>query len=145
MQRQADDHLGREADREDVHLRHDAGDDAERGVDDDQGDDDRRADHEGRDEDARERDLRALHHRADGRRLEQRHRLVGAGQALDDPGVAPDRDEDRDAERASTSAAITADCVPVTGSTMRAEGEADQRVQQRARRLQGRRTSRARA
>src|SRR3954454_5290723 len=71
-QREADQHLGREADREDVHLRHDLGDDAERRVDDRDRDEDRRGDHDAGHEDARERPLGAVRERADGRGLEQR-------------------------------------------------------------------------
>src|SRR6478735_4920847 len=128
-QREADDHLGREADREDVHLRDDLGDDAEGGVDDDQGDDHRGADHEGADEDPREGDLRASDQRADGRRVEHRHRVIGAAEALDHPRVAADRDEDRDAEQ---RVHLLDDRGLRAGHRIdgRAEGEADQRVQQ---------------
>ena len=66
MSEQADGDLGREADREDVELRHDARDDAERGV----GEHERRAARgaqtcERAAEDRRERDLDALDERAD--------------------------------------------------------------------------------
>src|SRR3954468_22563912 len=75
-QRQADQHLGREADREDVHLRHDLRDHAEGGVDDRDRDQHRRGDHHGGQEDAGEGDLGAVGERADRRRLQQRHRVV---------------------------------------------------------------------
>ena len=82
--------------------------------------------------------------RADRRRVEQRHGLVGAREALDDPGVAADRDEDRDAEQ-RVELGDHRRLVARYRVDERAEREADQRVQQRARGLQARRTSRASA
>src|SRR5919112_726961 len=127
---QADGDLGREADREDVELRHDARDDAERGVGEDHGQDDRRGELERGDEDAREGVLRAGHQRGHRRLVDERHELVGAVQALDDPGVAVDGDEDRDAHE---GVELADDRGVVAGDRVdgRAEGEADQRVEQR--------------
>ena len=68
----------------------------------------------GGDEDAAERELRALDERADLRRLEQRHRLVGAREPGDHPGVAADRDEDQHADhRVELREAATTAC-PLT-------------------------------
>src|SRR4051812_20770013 len=93
---QADRDLGREADGEDVELRHDARDDAERGVRDDHREDDRRGELHRRDEDAGEGVLDAGDHRAERRVVDERHELIRAVQTLDDPRVAVDRDEHRD-------------------------------------------------
>src|SRR3954451_4065820 len=95
---QPDGDLGREADGEDVQLRHDACDDAERGVVDHHREHDRRGELHRRDEDAAEGVLDARDHRAERRVVDQRHELVRAVQALDHPGVAVDRDEHRDAD-----------------------------------------------
>src|SRR3954464_2118635 len=128
---QADRDLGREADLEDVELRHNARDDAERGVGDDDGEHDRRRELHRRDEDAGERVLGARDHRAEGRVVDERHELVGVVQALDDPGVAVDRDEDRDADERvkvrDDRGVVARDRVDEG-----AEREADQRVHQRA-------------
>src|SRR3954447_18495830 len=126
---QADRDLGREADLEDVELRHDARDDAERGVGDDHGEHDGRRELHRRDEDAGERVLDARDHRAEGRVVDERHELVGVVQALDDPGVAVDRDEDRHADQRvelrQDRGVVARDRVDEG-----AEGEADQRVGQ---------------
>src|SRR3954447_7712856 len=136
-QRQADQHLGREADREDVHLGHDLRDDAERGVDDRDRDQDRRGDHHRGEEHARERDLGACGERADVRRLQQRDRVVGAPEALDDPAGPVEGDEDHHAEE---RVHLRDHRRLVAGDRVdhRAEGEADQRVQQAPRDRQGR-------
>src|SRR3954452_11949969 len=93
---QADRDLGREADGEDVELRHDARDGAERGVRDDDREHHRRGELDGGDEDAGEGVLDARDHRAERRRGGERHEVVGVVQALDHPGVAVDRDEHGD-------------------------------------------------
>src|SRR3954453_22736311 len=72
---QADRDLRGEADREDVELRHDARDDAERGVRDDHGDHDRGGELDGRHEDAGERRLDARDHRPELRGVDERHEL----------------------------------------------------------------------
>src|SRR6185436_5873618 len=92
---QADGHLRGEADGEDVELRDDARHDAERGVGDDHGDHDRRGELDRRDDDPGERLLDAGDHRAQCGVVDERDEVVGVVQALDDPGVAVDRDEDR--------------------------------------------------
>src|SRR4051812_13743455 len=128
---QADGDLGREADAEDVELRHDARDEAEGDVGEQHGEHDRRADLDGRAEDAAERDLHALDERGHVRRLGQRDRLVGPGEALDHPGVAVDDDEDHHADQRVQlveDAAVGA----VDGVDERAEREADQRVEDAA-------------
>src|SRR3954470_1698794 len=128
---QADRDLGREADGEDVELRHDAGHDAERDVGDHHREHDRRGQLDGGDEDAGERVLDARDHRADRRVVDERHELVGAVQALDDPRVAADGDEDRDAdervELRQHRRVHAGDRVDE-----RAEREADERVRERA-------------
>src|SRR4051794_4664568 len=80
---QADRDLGGEADGEDVELRHDARDDAERGVGDDDREHDRRRELHGRDEDSGEGVLDPCDHRAEGGVVDERHELVRAVQALD--------------------------------------------------------------
>src|SRR3954465_4128057 len=129
---QADRDLGREADGEDVELRHDARDDAERGVGDDDREDDRRRELHRRDEDAGEGVLDARDHRAERRVVEERHEVVRPVQALDDPGVAVDRDEHGHADE---RVELRQDRGVVAGERVdqRAEREADQRVHQRAR------------
>src|SRR3954467_13572516 len=128
---QADRDLGREADGEDVELRHDALDDAERGVRDDDREHDRRRELHRRDEDAGEGVLDARDHRAERGVVDERHAPAGAVQALDDPGVAVDRDEHRDAEE---RVRLREDRGVVAGDRVdeRAEREADERVHQRA-------------
>src|SRR3954463_4897364 len=93
---QADRDLGREADGEDVELRDDARDGAERGVGDDHGEHHRGGELDRGDEDAGERALDARDHRAECRRPGERDEVVGVVQALDHPGVAVDRDEHGD-------------------------------------------------
>ena len=97
-EQQADDDLGREADREDVELRHDARDDAERGVGEDQGQQHRPGDLDGRDEDRAEDGVDAGDEAAERRRLVEADEVVGAREALDDPAVAADGDEDEHAD-----------------------------------------------
>src|SRR3954453_21333326 len=128
---QADRDLGREADGEDVELRHDARDDAERGVRDDDREHDRRRELHRRDEDAGEGVLDAGDHRPERRVVDERHEIVGVVQALDDPGVAVDRDEHRDTEE---RVRLREDRGVVAGDRVdeRAEREADERVHQRA-------------
>src|SRR3954452_5429991 len=70
---QADRDLGREADLEDVELRHDARHDAERGVRDDHREHDRRRELHRRDEDAGEGVLDAGDHRPERRVVDERH------------------------------------------------------------------------
>src|SRR4051795_10993763 len=129
---QADRDLGREADGEDVELRHDARDDAERGVGEDDREHDRRRELHRRDEDAGEGVLNAGDHRAERGIVEERHELVRAVEALDDPGVAVDRDEhghaDERVELRQDRGVVARERVD-----QRAEREADQRVHQRAR------------
>ena len=89
-------HLGREADGEDVELRHDAGDEAERGVGEDQREHHRRGDLER----ARRRSPANASSAPSTQRAERGHlgsadELVGLGEALDDQRVAADGDEDR--------------------------------------------------
>src|SRR3954453_15288335 len=134
-QRQADQHLGREADREDVHLRDDLRDDAERGVDDRHRDQDGRGDHHAGHHHAREHELGAVDHRADRRHLQQRHGVVGAADALDDPRGAVDGNEHHHAEE-RVHLGQHRGLVAGHGIDRRAEREADQRVQQAARHLQ---------
>src|SRR5919112_357314 len=126
---QADGDLGREADREDVELRHDARDNAERGVGQDHGQDDRGGELERGDEDAGERLLDPGDERRDRGLVDERDELVGAVQALDDRGVAVDGDEDRHADE---RVELAHDRGVVAGDRVDrgAEGEADQRVEQ---------------
>src|ERR671932_483366 len=95
---QPDRDLGREADGEDVELRHDPGHGAERGVRDDHGEHHRGGELDRGDEDARERVLDARDHRAERRGAGERDEVVRVMEALDHPGVAVDRDEHGDAD-----------------------------------------------
>src|SRR5262245_25434426 len=133
---QADGDLRGEADGEDVELRDDARHDAERGVGDDHGDQDRRGQLDRRHEDPRERLLDAADHRAERGVVDERDEVVGVVQALDDPGVAVDRDEDRDPDE---RVALRDDRRVVARDRVdeRAEREADERVHQRAGRAHG--------
>src|SRR3954462_9951862 len=128
---QADRDLGREADLEDVELRHDARHDAERGVGEDDREHDRRRELHRRDEDAGEGVLDTGDHRAEHGVVDERHELVRAVEALDDPGVAVDRDEHGHADE---RVELRQDRGVVAGERVdqRAEREADQRVHQRA-------------
>ncbi len=92
---QPDDDLRREADREHVQLRHDARDDPERDVGDQQRDQDRRGDLDGRGEDRREDALGRPDERRQPRRGRQRHELERAVEAAQQPCFAADHEEDR--------------------------------------------------
>src|SRR4051812_12767212 len=140
---QADRDLGREADGEDVELRDDARDGAERGVGDDHGEHHGRGELDRGDEDAAERVLDARDHRAERRRAGERDEVVGVMQALDHPGVAVDRDEHGDPDE---RVGLREDrrVVARDGVDERAEREADERVGQRAGGADGREQDRER-
>src|SRR4051794_28356584 len=130
-QQEADEDLGRKADREDVELRHDARHDAEAGVGDDHGEQDRSGDLDSRDEDLREGVLGAAGEGADVRELGEPDQVVGAGQAADHPCVAADHDEhhhaDQRVELGEDAALLVVDRV-----YERAEREADLGVEEGA-------------
>src|SRR4051812_752953 len=129
---EADQDLRREADREDVQLRHDPRHDTEPGVGDDQGDQDRRGELDGRDEDRRERVLGAPDDRAERGHLGDADEVVGLREPLHHPGLAADRDEDHHADQ-RVELREHGRLVAVDGVDEPAVGEPDQRVEERAR------------
>src|SRR5436190_10825741 len=134
---ETDQDLRREADREDVQLRHHPRYDAEAGVGDDQRDQDGRGDLDGRDEDRRERVLCAADERAERRHLGEAHEVVGLGKPLHHPGLAADRDEDHHADE-RVELRQDRRLVAVNRVDEPAVREPDQRVEERARDRHGR-------
>ena len=131
-EQQADDDLRREADGEDVELGHDARDDAERGVGENQREHDRAGDLDRRGHDPGEARVDGADESAEIRRLVEPDEVIGAGEPAHDPAVAADDDED---DRADKPVELGEHRRLVAGERVdeAAVGEPDRGVEQRAR------------